>query len=237
MLVLALFVFLVEVTKMIKRSFDVIFASCVLLITWPLILLGALAVKLTSSGPAFYRAKRAGFGGKPFDMFKLRTMYIGMDNVDRRVTAERDDRITPVGARLRKFKIDELPQFWNVLTGDMSIVGPRPEDWDIVQRHYTPEQWRTLQVRPGIASLAEVRWYPDLTYHDPPPAGITIQEWYLERHLPAQLAESLRYVEQQSLWLDLKIITQTAFCVLVHSWLLPPRKQLLPPPQYVVKSN
>jgi len=215
---------------MIKRLFDIVFASCALLATWPLILIGALAVKLTSPGPAFYRAKRAGLGGKPFDMLKLRTMYVGTDTPDRRVTAERDDRITPVGALLRKFKIDELPQFWNVLRGDMSIVGPRPEDWDIVEGHYTPEQRRTLEVRPGIAALADVRWYPDLTYHDPPPAGVSIQEWYLRRHMPAQLAEGLRYVEQQSLLFDLKVIAQMIFCVLVRSW-LPPKQQPLSPEQ------
>jgi hypothetical protein len=135
---------------MIKRLFDVVLAFCVLLVTWPLILIGALAAKLTSPGPALYRAKRAGLGGQPFDMLKLRTMYVGMDTPDRRVTAERDDRITPVGALLRKFKIDELPQFWNVLKGDMSIVGPRPEDWDIVEQYYTPEQRCTLEITPGV---------------------------------------------------------------------------------------
>ena len=213
-----------------KRLFDIVVAASALLLTCPLILIGALAVKLTTPGPAFYRAKRAGLGGKLFYMLKLRTMRVGTDAVDRRVTAERDDRITPVGELLRKFKIDELPQFWKVLCGDMSIVGPRPEDWDIVERYYTPEQRRTLEVRPGIASLAEVLWYPDLTYHDPPPTGIPIQEWYLKRHLPAQLAEGLRYVEEQNLLLDLKVITQIAFCILVHSW-LPPKKRPLSPVQ------
>lgn len=211
---------------MTKRLLDVVFSVCALLVSGPLILMGALAVKMTSPGPAFYRAKRAGLGGKPFDMFKLRTMRVGMDTPDRRVTAERDDRITPVGRLLRKSKIDELPQFWNVLRGDMSIVGPRPEDWDIVEQYYTPEQRRTLEVRPGIVSPADVRWYPDLTYHDPPPAGVSIQEWYLVRHMPAQLAEALGYVEQQNMLIDLRVIVQTIFCVLVHSW-LPPRKRPL----------
>jgi lipopolysaccharide/colanic/teichoic acid biosynthesis glycosyltransferase len=213
-----------------KRLFDIIVSLSVLCLIFPLILLSGLAIKLTSSGPIFYRAKRAGLGGKSFEMFKLRTMVVGRDAVDRRVTEAHDDRITRVGKWLRKLKLDELPQFWNVLVGDMSIVGPRPEDWDIVQHYYTPEQWETLKVRPGIASLAEVRWYPDLTYHDPPPPGVPIQEWYIQRHMPAQLAESLRYVEQQSLWLDLKIIFHTAFCILVYSW-LPPEKQPLPEQQ------
>jgi lipopolysaccharide/colanic/teichoic acid biosynthesis glycosyltransferase len=211
---------------MVKRLFDVVFSVCALLVSWPLILMGAVAVKMTSPGPAFYRARRAGLGGRPFDMFKLRTMRVGTDTPDRRVTAERDDRITPVGRLLRKSKIDELPQFWNVLRGDMSIVGPRPEDWDIVEQYYTTEQRRTLEVRPGVVSPADVRWYPDLTYHDPPPAGVSIQEWYLMRHMPAQLAEALGYVEQQNMLIDLRVIVRTIFCVLVHSW-LPPRKRPL----------
>lgn len=211
---------------MIKRFFDIFFASCALLVTWPLILIGALAVKLTSPGTAFYRAKRAGLRGKPFDMYKLRTMRVGTDTSDRKITAARDDRITPVGALLRKFKIDELPQFWNVLEGDMSIVGPRPEDWDIVELYYTPEQRRTLEVRPGIAALADVRWYPDLTYHDPHPAGVSMQDWYLKRHMPAQVAEGLWYVEHRSMFLDLKVLAQMIYCVMVYSW-IPPKKRPL----------
>lgn len=210
-----------------KHLFDVVISICILFVVCPLIVICALAVKLTSPGPAFYRAKRAGLGGKPFYMYKLRTMHIKTDTPDRKITAAHDNRITPVGGLLRKFKIDELPQFWNVLCGDMSIVGPRPEDWDIAQRYYTPDQWHTLEVRPGIASPADVRWYPDLTYHDPPPPGIAIQDWYLKRHMPLQLAEGLRYVEEQSLLLDLKVIAQTIFCILVRSWLLPPKKQPL----------
>lgn len=209
---------------MIKRLFDVILAGFALLVTSPLILIGALAVKLTSPGPVFYKAKRAGFGNQPFDMFKLRTMRVGTDTPDRRVTADRDDRITPVGGLLRKFKIDELPQFWNVLRGDMSIVGPRPEDWEIVERYYTPEQLRILEVRPGIAALAAVRWYPDTVYHDPPPEGVPLQEWYLKRHLPAQVDEGLRYVEQQSFFFDLQILARMAYCVLIYSW-MPPEKE------------
>lgn len=211
----------------IKRLFDIVIALCALLVTWPLILISALMIKSTSSGPVFYRAKRAGFGGRPFHMLKLRTMYVGMDNPDQRVTAVQDDRITPAGKVLRQLKIDELPQFWNVLRGEMSIVGPRPEDWEIVQRYYTVEYRHTLDVRPGIVSPVDLRWYPDLTYHDPPPPEVPIQEHYLKRHMPIQVAEALRYVERRNLWLDLKVIGQTIYCVLVHFW-LPPKRRALP---------
>jgi lipopolysaccharide/colanic/teichoic acid biosynthesis glycosyltransferase len=213
--------------KISKRLFDIIVASGTLLVVLPLILIGALAVKLTSPGPAFYRAKRAGLGGQSFEMYKLRTMHNGKDSHDRKITAVQDDRITSVGKFLRKTKIDELPQLWNILRGEMSVVGPRPEEWDIVERYYTPEQRQILETRPGIACPVDVRWYPDLTYHDPPPPGISIQEWYLGRHLPAQVAEGVHYVEQQSLLLDLEVIGRMIICVAVYSWLLP-KKQPLP---------
>jgi lipopolysaccharide/colanic/teichoic acid biosynthesis glycosyltransferase len=209
-----------------KRAFDVILAACALVLTAPLILLGALAVKLSSRGPIFYRAKRAGLAGRPFVMFKLRTMRVATDSPDRKITAAADDRLTAVGRVLRKFKIDELPQLWNVLRGDMAIVGPRPEDWDIVQGYYTAEQRRALAVRPGIASPVDVLWYPDLTYHDPLPSGVAMQEHYLRRHLPAQVAEAIRYVERQNLVVDLQVILRLLFCVLVRSWLQPRRRPL-----------
>jgi lipopolysaccharide/colanic/teichoic acid biosynthesis glycosyltransferase len=211
-----------------KRLFDVAIATCVLVLVSPLILIGALLVKLTSPGPVFYKAKRAGLEGRPFDMLKLRTMHTNTDTGDRKITATEDDRITLVGRLLRKLKIDELPQLWNVLRGDMSIVGPRPEDWDIVNTYYTPEQRLILKTLPGIACPVDVRWYPDLTYHDPAPANVSIQEWYISRHLSVQVAEGIRYIEQQNLLVDLKVIGQTIFCVLVRSW-LPPKPQPLSP--------
>jgi lipopolysaccharide/colanic/teichoic acid biosynthesis glycosyltransferase len=209
---------------MMKRLFDIAVSAVILFVTAPFIALGALAVKLTSPGPMFYRARRAGIHGEPFEMLKLRTMRVGTATPDRKITDQEDDRLTSAGRVLRRFKIDELPQFWNVLRGDMSIVGPRPEDWDIVQQYYTADQRHILDVCPGIASPVDVRWYPDLTYHDPPPIGVSMQEHYLERHLPLQVAEGLRYVEHRSMWLDIKVLVRIAFCVVVHS-LLPPKKQ------------
>jgi lipopolysaccharide/colanic/teichoic acid biosynthesis glycosyltransferase len=211
----------------VKRCLDAIIAAIALVIAGPVILVAALAVKLSSRGPAFYRAKRAGRDGLPFTMFKLRTMRVGTDAADRKITADDDDRVTRVGSILRKFKIDELQQLFNVLRGDMAIVGPRPEDWDIVQQYYTAQQRRALAVRPGIASPVDVAWYPDLTYHDPPPPGIPVQQHYLQRHLPVQVAEAIRYVERQSLWLDVQVLLRLVYCVFVQSW-LPPRPRELP---------
>lgn len=201
-----------------KRIFDIIVALFALLFTGPIILICAIVVKLTSAGPAFYKAQRAGIGGKPFTMFKLRTMTVGTDTPDQKVTAANDVRITPIGKLLRKTKIDELPQLWNVLCGEMSIVGPRPEEQDIVERYFSANDMRALSVLPGLAAPADVRWYPDLTHHDPPPVDVPMQEWYLARHLPAQIAENIRYAEQQSIVFDLQIFFQMIFCVLVRSW-------------------
>ena len=211
---------------MLTRLFDVVLATFGLLLTWPLILIGAVAVKLTSWGPAFYRARRAGLRGIPFDMFKLRTMRAGCEVAGRRITEVCDERVTAVGKPLRKFRIDELPQLWNVLRGDMSIVGPRPEEWEIIQQHYGEYEWRALEVRPGIVSPADVRWYPDFTYHAPPPPGVPLQEYYLAHHLPAKMAEEIHYVENHTLATNLKIIGQTILCLLIYSWWPPKREPL-----------
>ncbi len=209
-----------------KRLFDIVFAGVALLLTWPLIVLGIVLIKLTSPGPALYRARRAGYLGRPFDLLKLRTMRIGADSPSNRVTAERDPRVTPAGAVLRGLSIDELPQFWNVLRGDLSVVGPRPEDWEIVQRHYSPEDRRALEVRPGVVSPSTVRWYPDFVYHDPPPAGVPVQDHYVHRHLPVQIAEARHYNETATFADDLAVICGTLYCICVRSWWKPRRRPL-----------
>jgi lipopolysaccharide/colanic/teichoic acid biosynthesis glycosyltransferase len=209
-----------------KRGFDIAVALIALGLTWPFILAGVLAVRFTSPGPIFYRARRAGRNGVLFHMLKLRTMRVGTDSLNRRITEDNDDRITPVGHVLRKTRIDELPQFWNVLRGEMSVVGPRPEDWDIVQNHYTDAQRRVLRVAPGIVSPADLYWYPDMTYHDPPPAGVALQEHYVRRHLPAKLAKEEEYIAQQSVLFDIQVVAQTVVCVLFHFWNEPPRRPL-----------
>jgi lipopolysaccharide/colanic/teichoic acid biosynthesis glycosyltransferase len=214
----------------LQRLFDIAVSCLVLAIAGPALLVAALLVKLTSRGPAFYHGKRAGLGGRPFFQHKLRTMRVHDDRGDRKITDLVDDRITPVGAFLRKVKLDELPQFWNVLVGEMSIVGPRPEDFDLVQEHYTAEQMRTLEVRPGITSQSMVTWYPDETYHDPPPDGVSMQEHYLRRHLPVKLQEELDYLRRRTFWSDLGVIWRTFLCVVLRSWRPPVRRPFPAPP-------
>jgi len=211
----------------LKRLFDIVLATTGLVIAAPVILLGAVAVRATSPGPAFFLARRAGLRGEPFHLYKLRTMQHAQDPDRDRITAENDSRVTRVGRLLRTFKIDELPQLWNILRGDMSFVGPRPEDLEIVRQHYAPEQMRVLDVRPGLTTPGQVEWYPDLLYHDPPPPGTSVEEHYLTRHLPFKLASDLEYVESHGLLLDVRLLFQTVWCVAVRSHLAPlPRKAL-----------
>lgn len=200
-----------------KRFFDLGAAAAGLVVTSPLLLAAALAIRLTSPGPVLFRARRAGLHGRPFDMLKLRSMRADSPREGRHVTEPADDRVTPVGRIIRRWKIDELPQLWHVLRGEMSIVGPRPESWEIVERYYTPEQRGVLNARPGLVSASAIRWWPSLTEYDPPPTGVSLQDHYVRRHLPAVLAEDLRYVERADMVRDFRIIGQTVRCIALGS--------------------
>lgn len=140
-----------------QRAVDVLLSAVGLLVLAPVIGACALAVKLTSPGPVFYRAARAGVGGHSFHMLKLRTMRQAASDGPK-ITAPGDSRVTPVGRFLRASKIDEMPQLLNVLKGDMSIVGPRPEDPGIVRDLYGPAEHETLRARPGLTSPGTI-WY------------------------------------------------------------------------------
>ncbi len=209
-----------------KRAFDLVMATLLLVLAAPVMAVAALLVLVTSGRPILHRARRAGRHGRPFWMLKFRTMRPVA--VGSRITNAKDARVTRVGALMRKAKIDELPQLFNVLRGEMSIVGPRPEDCELVDRCYTSEMRRALEARPGLAGPAEVLYYPDLTFHDPPPVGVAIETHYVERHLPLQAGLAVRYVDEQSMRLDLKILVQVGYCVLVRSWA--PRSRPVPLP-------
>lgn len=204
-----------------KRALDVAMALGGLLLCAPLLAVVVVAVKLTSRGPVFYRGKRAGLCGRTFTQLKIRTMTIGA--AGDAFTAAGDPRVTRLGHLLRGTKIDELPQLVNVLWGDMSIVGPRPEDARLVDEFYTRDALRVLAVRPGMTCLVQVRVFPDFTSQVPP--GADPQQYYRQTILPARLEEDLEYVDRLSLALDLKICLQTAWCLLVRSWWVPLRRQ------------
>jgi lipopolysaccharide/colanic/teichoic acid biosynthesis glycosyltransferase len=172
------------------RSLDIVLASAALLVLSPLLVLAALLIKLESRGAVFYRQRRVGRGGRPFEMWKLRTMVPGAETMGAGVyVLEGDSRITRVGRRLRRFSLDELPNLVNVVRGEMAIVGPRPTVQQQVDR-YTERQRRRLEVKPGITGWAQVNGRATLPW----PERIELDVWY---------------VEHRSLALDLRILAKT----------------------------
>jgi lipopolysaccharide/colanic/teichoic acid biosynthesis glycosyltransferase len=192
---------------MLKRTFDLVVSFLVVLVALPLWLLVALAIVLDSHGPVFYRATRVGKDAKLFRMFKFRTMVTDAATRGPGITRDGDPRVTRLGRFLRKLKIDEMPQLINVLKGEMSIVGPRPEDPRYVA-YYTPEQRGVFRVRPGMASPAFVKYRHEEEVLAS--AGEDVEDLYLTRVLPEKLRLDLQYIAQQSLWLDLFTLAQAA---------------------------
>ena len=174
----------------LNRAADVAVAGTALLVASPVLALAALAVKLQDGGPALYQQTRVGKGGADFELLKLRTMVVGAERQGAGFAVdEGDPRITGVGRILRRLSLDELPQFWNVVRGDMSVVGPRPTLRYQVER-YTPHQRRRLEVRPGITGWAQVHGRAALPWEE----RIELDVWYVEHRSP---------------WLDLKILAKT----------------------------
>jgi lipopolysaccharide/colanic/teichoic acid biosynthesis glycosyltransferase len=184
-----------------KHAFDAVAAAILLVLTAPLVVLAALAVKLTSRGPVIYRQTRTGKDGKPYSIFKIRTMAHNCESATgARWALPSDPRITWVGRFLRNTHLDELPQLWNILRGEMSLVGPRPERPEFVVRlrQVFPDYCGRLTVRPGVTGLAQIQL----------PADTDLAS------VGRKLAFDLYYVNRRTLWLDLRIILGTAFTVL-----------------------
>src|SRR5262245_23169632 len=188
----------------LRRVVDVTVTGVLLVVLSPLIAVLVLLVRATSPGPGFFRQTRIGRHGRPFVLLKLRTMRA--DAAGPAITAGPDPRIAPLGARLRRAKLDELPQLWNVLRGDMSLVGPRPELPDYVAR-YTPAERAVLRARPGLTDPASLAWADEAatlaTFADP-------QRAYARVVLPRKLALSLAYLERRTVWSDLAVVARTA---------------------------
>ncbi|TET22855.1 MAG: sugar transferase [Candidatus Stahlbacteria bacterium] len=164
----------------------------------------ALAITLDSKGPIFYRGVRVGRNGKLFKIFKFRTMIDGADRCGPKLTYRNDPRITGIGAILRRLKIDELPQLINVFLGQMSTVGPRPEDPQYVS-HYTKGQRAILSVKPGITGPAQIH-YVDIESHMDPSK---FDEQYIDEIIPEKFRFNILYIQNRSLSLDLKILWRT----------------------------
>ncbi len=191
--------------KSCKRIFDIVFSVLGLALLSPLMLAVAVAVRLSSAGPALYRGRRVGLNGRLFYVLKFRTMLVNADRVGGSCTADGDVRITRVGKSLRKTKLDELPQLLNVLTGEMSFVGPRPELEEFTQS-YDARERQVLNVKPGITDLATL-WDSDegsVLAGEPDP-----ERAYREKILPTKLRLQLEYVERASFLLDFRIVIQT----------------------------
>ena len=190
-----------------KRSFDFFVASLSLLILSPLILAIAVAIKAMSPGPIIYTQTRVGQGGRPFPMHKFRTMVPNADKLGSSVTTASDPRITSVGRFLRKTKLDELPQLWNVLKGDMSLVGPRPDVPGFADQ-LSGEDRVILTVRPGITGPATLNFRneEEILAREPDPEHYNRTILY-----PAKVKLNREYVENYSFWMDLKYIFRTIF--------------------------
>src|SRR5439155_1596667 len=174
----------------VNRALDAAAAGLGLAVTSPVLAAAALAIKLDSGGPVFYRQRRVGLNGEEFELLKLRTMEVGAERTGAGFAVnEGDPRITRVGRLLRRVSLDELPQLWNVLRGDMSIVGPRPTLAYQVER-YTPRQRRRLEVKPGITGWAQIHGRARLPWEE----RIELDVWYVEHRSP---------------WLDLRILART----------------------------
>lgn len=194
----------------LKRLMDVVISGAALCVLWPLFLLAAIAIKADDPGPVFYRQTRVGKEGKPFKIFKFRTMIVNADQKGLSITVGRDSRITRVGAILRKTKLDELAQLINVLTGEMSFVGPRPEVPRYVEM-YTPYQRQVLLVRPGITDYASIAYRNENDLlegcEDP-------EKKYIEEIMPAKIELNMKYLREISPAADIRLIFKTIAAVL-----------------------
>ena len=190
---------------MAKRILDLIISLVGLALFWDVLAALALWVKLDSPGPVLYRGKRVGQHGRPFFICKYRTMVMGAESQGPAVTYRDDPRITRAGLVLRRTKLDELPQLFNVLKGEMSWVGPRPEDPKYVAL-YTPEQRQVLTVKPGVTGPTQLEYRDEASTL----SGESVDEEYVTRLMPEKLKSDLEYVRTRSLSGDLRILWQTA---------------------------
>jgi lipopolysaccharide/colanic/teichoic acid biosynthesis glycosyltransferase len=187
-----------------KRLFDILSSFTVLLLLSPLFLLLALAIVFDSKGGVFYKQERIGKGGRPFMLYKFRSMRSGSDKKGL-ITVGKDNRTTKVGRFIRQYKLDELPQLINILKNEMSVVGPRPEVEKYVKL-YSKEQRKVLAVKPGLTDLASLAYIHEneiLGQSDHP------EKTYVDEIMPVKLKLNLEYIEKQSFWFDLKVIILT----------------------------
>lgn len=194
-----------RLNSFIKRIFDILASGIGIIILSPILIIIAIVIKLDSEGEILFKQKRVGKNEKCFNIFKFRTMVTNAESLGKQITVGKDSRITKVGAFLRKYKLDELPQLFNVFLGDMSLVGPRPE----VPRYvalYTEKQKEVLKVKPGITDLASLK------YSDENDVLADIEEpetYYIDVIMQDKLKLNLEYIEKSNIFLDISIIFKT----------------------------
>jgi lipopolysaccharide/colanic/teichoic acid biosynthesis glycosyltransferase len=187
---------------MLNRGLDIIVSLVGLLILLMMLPVIAILIKLDSPGPVFYAGRRVGKDGKLFRMFKFRTMYGTSKPLGMSVSRQGDPRITPVGLWLRRLKLNEFPQFYNILKGDMTLVGPRPETSDLAEK-YPPEAHKIFSVKPGLVGPNQILGRNEAELY---PRGVDSTKFYLEELLPSKLPVDLEYIETKSFLKDLKYL-------------------------------
>lgn len=195
-----------------KRTFDLVFAIIAFLLLSPLFLLGSLLAKFQSKGPVFYKAKRVGKDEAIFEMYKFRTMVVNADTLGGSLTTYRDTRITPIGRFLRWTKLDELPNLINVIKGEMSLIGPRPEAPDYV-KYYTEVQKQVLQVKPGMTGPSQLA---NRDEEEKLKGQQDAEHYYITELMPKKLALDLHYVATQSIASDIGWLLKTVWVVIVR---------------------
>lgn len=186
------------------RFVEILIAALGIIVFLPMLLIIAVLIKLHDGGPVLFKARRVGKHGREFSLLKFRSMVLGADRQGSALTTAADQRITPAGRFLRAYKLDELPQLVNVVRGDMSFVGPRPEDPRYVAC-YSPEQRRVLSVRPGITSPASLSYRDESALLN----GEDFEQQYLKTILPHKLSLELDYLKRKTLWTDIDLILRT----------------------------
>jgi len=195
-----------------KRTFDVVFSLLGILLLIPVFLIVIVLLKLDSNGSIIYKQVRVGLNLNNFELYKFRTMYKDADKKGLLTVGNHDYRITRIGYWLRKYKIDELPQLFNILKGEMSFVGPRPEVLKYVEL-YDAVQKRVLTVKPGITDWASIRFIDEnqlLENSDDP------ENYYINTIIPSKVKENLKYIDHNNLWIDLKIISSTLKSIIIR---------------------
>ncbi len=192
--------------EFLKRCFDLLFAVCFLVVFSPVYIISWLIIKIVSPGPAIYKAERVGKGGEFFKCYKFRSMRVDSGKV-RLTTLENDDRIFPFGKFIRKAKIDEMPQVVNILKGEMTVVGPRPEDKENADKVYVGEYVHILDVKPGLTSTASLYDYTHGELFED-------EESYEKEFMPKKLKLELYYVNHRSFWYDIQLVLRTAWLII-----------------------